>query len=329
MLRMPGFKFHAPHSAQEAVALMQRLPNAMYVAGGTDLLPNIKHRIFQPEHVIGLANAVPLGWSQVGDVLVIGAGTTLSQLSTLTAIPALAHAAGLVAGPQIRNMGTLGGNVLLDTRCVYYNQSEFWRKALGHCLKCEGTWCHVIASERTCVATQSSDTVPLLLAMDASLDLIGPDGARSLPLRSLYHFDGKQHLKLQAGELLTHVRVPMPGPGARSAYKKLRVRGGIDFPMLGVGIAGRFSGTGAECRIDALDIVIGAINPQPRPVKGVEAFVGRVLDDKTIDQLAALATKRARPQASVWGPGAPADKWRRSMVGVYVRDILRALRAQA
>ena len=128
---------------------------------------------------------------------IIGGGTRLSDLAQHTAIPPLAEAAGLVAGPQIRNMGTIGGNVLLDTRCLFYNQTEFWRKSLGYCLKAEGDWCHVIGGPKTCVAAQSSDTVPVLLAMDASITLLGPNGERVLKLRELYQFNGMDHLAIR------------------------------------------------------------------------------------------------------------------------------------
>ena len=322
MLRMDGFVYLAARSPEEAVALWHGHDDAMYVAGGTDLLPNVKHRIFRPRHVVGLAGALPSGWEERDGEIVIGAGTTLTALSSLDALAPLAAAAGVVAGPQIRNMGTLGGNILLDTRCLFYNQTEHWRKSLGYCLKAEGDWCHVVGGPKTCVATQSSDTVPVLLALDGRIRLLGPNGSREVALRDLYRFNGMDHLKMTPGELLTHVIVPAPGPRFRGSYQKLRTRGAIDFPQLSVAIAGTFDGLGADCVSDDLEIVIGAVNPQPKPVAGLAKLRGRPLSDETIDEISALTVKRTRPQASAHGEPA----WRRQMAGVFVRRALRALR---
>ena len=326
MLRMDGFSYHHAASPEAAVALYAAHPGSAYIAGGTDLLPNLKHRIFKHQNVIGLSAALPRGWRVVDDEaspsgrrVEIGAGTTLSRLATLAELPPLAAAAGLVAGPQIRNMGTLGGNVLLDTRCLFLNQTEFWRKSLGYCLKADGDWCHVVGGPKTCVATQSSDTVPVLLALDASIRLLGPDGERALRLRELYRFDGKDHLKIQPGEVLTHVLVPAPAPGFRGSYQKLRPRGSIDFPQLSVAITGAFDGYAPR----ALEIVIGAINPAPKPLRGLEPFLGRRLDEAAIAEIGELVQKQTRPQGSVAGDAS----WRRHMAVVYVRRGLEALAA--
>lgn len=322
MLRMDGFEVLLARSVEHAVDLYASHEQSLYVAGGTDLLPNLKHRILAPKHLIGLGGALPQGWrtveAEAGPLLEIGAGTRLSRLATLAEIPALAQAAGLVAGPQIRNMGTIGGNILLDTRCLYYNQSAFWRKSLGHCLKAEGDWCHVIGGPKTCVAAQSSDTVPVLLACNAMIQLSSASGRRTLSLRELYRFDGKDHLKIEPGELLTHVLVPLPGPGARGSYQKLRTRDSIDFPQLGLAIAARFDGAD----LAGLEIVVGAANPAPKPVRGLEALLGRPLDEAAIAQATDLVYKQTRPQAAVHGDPA----WRRQMAAVFTTRGLRALR---
>ena len=327
MLRMDGFDYVGARSAAEAVELHARLPAAMYVAGGTDLLPNLKHRILRPRNVVGLRGALPRGW-QAGEhdgapAMVIGAGTTLAAMAAglSDALPPLAQAAGLVAGPQLRNMGTIGGNVLLDTRCLYFNQTAEWRTALGYCLKAEGDWCHVIGGPKTCVAAQSSDCVPVLLTLGASLRLLSAEGERSLPLRDLYRFNGMDHLKLQPGELLTHVVVPLPGPGFRGSYQKLRRRGSIDFPQLGVAIAARFDGND----LAALDVVVGAVNPQPRAVSGLDGYVGRPLDDAAIAAIAERVVKATRPNEAVAGD----PDWRRRMAGIYAARGLQALRPAA
>ncbi|MCB9746384.1 MAG: FAD binding domain-containing protein [Alphaproteobacteria bacterium] len=332
MLRMPEFRYHNARSADEAVSLWSELGgaegrgkdavwSAMYVAGGTDLLPNIKHRLFTPKHLIGLGGLPRPTLGEADGHLIIDAGVRLDTLANdplvRAKLPPLAEAAGKVAGPQIRRMGTIGGNVLLDTRCLFYNQTEFWRKALGYCLKKEGTWCHVIGGPKTCVAAQSSDTVPVLLALDASIDLRSAEGERSLQLRDLYQFNGFDHLKLEPGELLTRVRVPLPGAGFRGRYSKLRVRGAIDFPQVGVAVTGTFEGDTPS----SLEIVVGAINPQPKPVRKLEAFLGKPLDAEAIEGIAELVGKQTRPQSSVAGD----TGWRRAMAGIMARRALTEL----
>lgn len=322
MLRMDGFTFQAATSPEEAVRLWHATEGSAYIAGGTDILPNIKHRIEQPRQLIGLATALPAGWEVVNNEVVIGAGTTLTALSKCDLLPAIATAAGLVAGPQLRNMGTIGGNVMLDTRCLFLNQSAHWRQSLGHCLKAEGTWCHVVGGPKTCVATQSSDTVPALMAHDARLRFLGPDGSQELSLAKLFRFDGIQNHTLDKGHLLTHIVVPVPHAHHRASYDKVRTRGAIDFPQLGVAIAGHLTGTGEACVAHSLTIVVGAVNPRPQAIKGVEKFAGRALTDATIAELGALVQKRVRPQGSVHGSPA----WRRSMARITVERGLKALR---
>jgi 4-hydroxybenzoyl-CoA reductase subunit beta len=318
MLRMDGFAYHQACDPAEAVALYQSLPGPMYIAGGTDLLPNVKHRILRPQSLIGIGRALPTGWSREGETIEIGAGTRLSTLARMVELPALAEAAGLVASPQIRNMGTIGGNVLLDTRCLFYNQTEFWRKSLGGCLKAEGDWCHVIDGPKTCVAAQSSDTVPVLLALGATIRLLGPDGSRELSLRELYRFDGMNHLKIEQGELLTHIVLPAPSPQLQGTYLKIRRRDSIDFPQLGLAIIIEVKAN----LLSQIDIVVGAVNPQPKPIRKLEAFIGKPLDDETIAAIAELVEKQTRPQSSVIGDPA----WRRSMAGHLTRTALKRLR---
>lgn len=332
MLRMPEFQVHRATRPEQAVALFGELGgcagrgreaqwSAMYLAGGTDLLPNLKHRLFSPRHLIHLDLPAPQV-QEAGEELVIDAGVRLQALAdsplVRRVLPPLAQAAGLVAGPQIRNMGTIGGNVLLDTRCLFYNQTEAWRQALGYCLKKEGGWCHVVGGPKTCVAAQSSDCVPVLLALDASLDLLGPAGPRSVRLRELYQYNGFDHLRLEPGELLLRVRVPRPAPGMRGSYTKLRTRGSIDFPALGLAVVGVWEGQTPT----ALEIVVGAINPQPKPVRGLEEHLGRPLGPDGIAAVAAAVYKQTRPQAAVAGD----PDWRRDMAGVFTRRALAALK---
>ena len=217
-------------------------------------------------------------------------------------------------------MGTIGGTVLLDTRCLFYNQTEFWRKSLGYCLKAEGDWCHVINGPKTCVAAQSSDTVPVLLAMNASIDLLGPTRTRNLSLRELYKFNGMDHLAIRPGELLTSIRIPKPGDGFCGTYKKLRRRDSIDFPQLGVAVCARFEND----TLTALDIVVGAVNPQPKPIRKLDPFIGQPLTDEAIETIGQIVEKQTRPQKSITGDAA----WRRSMAGIFAVRALRELRGQ-
>ncbi len=314
---MNDFSYARARTWEEALSLYE--PGAVYVAGGTDILPNVKHRLVRPSRAIAIGG-IP-GGIELGDALVIGATTSLQSIADSDAVrqlvPPLAQAAGLVAGPQIRNMGTLGGNVLLDTRCLYLNQTEAWRTALGYCLKAEGTWCHVVGGPKTCVAAQSSDTVPVLLALDARLRLLGPSGRRELAIRDLYRFNGMDHLSIEKGELLTEIVVPRPAVDFRGSYQKLRTRDSIDFPQLGLAIVAEVH----DGALGALQIVVGAANPQPKPLRGLEAFVGQPLSTGNIEAIADLVYKQTRPQGSVHG----SEAWRRQMARVLARRGLEAL----
>ena len=322
MLRMPEFKYAHPKSAQEAVDLMFSTENAHYVAGGTDLLPNIKNGLHEPSLLIGLGGLPKPEVTLSDGVISIDGGMKLAKLATsrtlLESAPSLAEACSLVAGPQIRNMGTLAGNVMLDTRCLYYNQSEFWRKALGYCLKKTGDWCHVISSPKSCVAAQSSDTVPVLMAMDASLVFLGRDGERRLKIRELFQFKGEDHLKLERGELLVSIEVPTSPDGALSCYRKVRPRGSIDFPQLGVAIVTSL----VDDNIEHLAICVGAISPTPKMIKGLDVFYGKPLTDEVIEKIALIAKKQSRPQGSVEG----GTKRRREMDAVEVELGLASFR---
>lgn len=312
MLRLEEFRLRHPKSWEEARAMWS--PDARYIAGGTDLLPNLKHRLARPKELVNLG-LLPGGVHEEGDTLVLDAALRLQDLADHPLVRAhaapLAQAAALVASPQIRTMGTLGGNVLLDTRCTYYNQSEFWRRSLGHCLKAEGSWCHVVGGPKTCVAAQSADTVPVLLAMDARLRLLD----RELPLRDLYQYNGMDHLRLAPGELVTAVIVPRRA--WRGSYTKLRTRDSIDFPQLGLAVCATMDGP----VVQTLEVVVGAVSPQPKPLRGLDAFCGRALDAAAIDAIADLVYKQTRPQAAVHGDPA----WRRQMAAVYTRRALAAL----
>jgi 4-hydroxybenzoyl-CoA reductase subunit beta len=326
MLRLPPFRYHRPGAVAEAVATMgEHDGRAMYVAGGTDLVPNMKHRLFEPDHLIALRGVDELrGVREENGALRIGAAETLSAVAAHPRVrelfPALATAAAHVAGPQLRNAGTIGGNVCLDTRCTYYNQTAFWRSALGYCLKKDGDVCHVTRVGKKCVAAHSADTPPVLMTLGATVTLVGAQGTREVPVADFFVADGIFNTRRAPDEILTDVRVPLASAGLRQAYAKLRQRKSIDFPLLTVAIAADLDG--GEVR--AIEGVVTALGSRPRALTGwSDVAVGRRLDDDVIEELAERAHAQCHPLENII---VDAD-WRRAMVPVYVRRALRELGA--
>jgi len=298
MIRLPPFTYLAPTTLAGAARLMaEHGREAMLVAGGTDLYPNMKRRQFEPKVLVGLRGLRELrgirGSAQAG--FTIGAGTTLSAVTAHRDIarefPALATAAGLVSSPQLRNMGTIGGNVCVDTRCNYYNQSYEWRRAIGFCMKKDGDICLVAPGSSRCWAVSSSDTAPVLWALGATLRLVGAEGERTIPMAALYQDDGIEYLAKRPDEIVADIQLPS-AEGWRSAYLKLRRRGSFDFPVLGVAVAARMDGDVVrEARI-----VLGAVASQPRPVeKAAAALVGQRVTRELIARVADLAAGPAKP----------------------------------
>src|SRR5215831_2064699 len=253
MLRLPSFTYVAARTVEEAVSRIAGAgPEGMLVAGGTDLYPNMKRRQFEPKVLIGLRAIRHLG-GVTGDRhkgMTVGAGLSLAGLAAQTEIRdgyrALAMAAGSVSTPPLRNMGTLGGNLCLDTRCNYYNQTYHWRKSIGFCMKKDGDICLVAPGSSRCWAVSSTDTAPVAIALGAQLRLVGPGGERVIPAAAFYRDDGIQYLAKAPDELLVEIILP-PSEGWRSTYWKLRRRGAFDFPILGVAAALRVDSGG---RID-------------------------------------------------------------------------------
>ncbi|MBX7098181.1 MAG: FAD binding domain-containing protein [Myxococcaceae bacterium] len=317
MLTLPPFQFHAPKSVAEAVALLQaKGGTAKLVAGGTDLLPNLKHRLFSPEHVVGLDAIDELkGVREEQGGLWVGAMTRLAELATHPLVAArhrsLAQAAGLVAGPQLREMGTLGGNLCLDTRCVYYNQTYFWRKALGFCLKKDGTVCHVVKSGRNCVAAASNDTATALLTLGASVRLAGPGGVRELKLDEFYVADGVANTVIAPGEVLLGAFVPAAAPGVVTAYQKLRIRGAIDYPALSVAVWAKVR----EGTLDEVRLAVSALAARPHVVKRLDAFAGKKAGPATWTELGVAAMRQCHPLTNINVDPA----WRREMIPVLVK----------
>lgn len=316
MLRMRPFDLHQPESLTEALALMQQHGDAArLLAGGTDVLPSLKLGQTRAAVLVSLRRLPELqGIDVQGGELRIGAASRLAEVAAdeqiLAHLPALAFAASRVAGPQIRNMGTLGGNLCLDTRCRYINQSDLWREALGGCLKSHGKECHVVPGGQGCVAALSSDTAPVLIAYGALLDLAGPVGVRTLPVAELYAVDGCHHLRLQPGEVIVAVRVPLPEPGTQVTYRKWSVRKSIDFPLVSVALR-------LDCAQGLLRsglLAVGALNPRPR-VLTLERWAGRAVDDTLAAELGQYAFERCRPL-----PNIPYDaEYRRERIAVEVR----------
>lgn len=324
MLPLPLFQHHAPRSIDEAVALLGDLgPSARIIAGGTDLLPNMKHGLFEPEHLVSLGAVKELvGVTRQDGFLVIGAMTKLDEVAAspevVSGAGALAEAAGAVGGPHHRRMGTLGGNVCLDTRCVYYNQTYFWREALGFCLKKDGTACHVVSSGKNCVVAASNDTAPALMVLDAQLVLRGPGGQRVVDANDFYTTDGIYNTVKRPDELVTFVRVP-ERPRRRSSFEKIRRRGAIDFPLLNC--AARID-VAEDGSLSSADLVVSTLAARPKRIKAAARVLGS-LDEALIAQLAEAAYKQCKPLTNLNDDMA----WRREMVRVIAKKALTRVAA--
>jgi len=322
-LRLPKFQYVAARSIPEAVdVLAEHGPKAMVVAGGTDLYPNMRRRMFTPEVRVGLRGISELHGVRAHPGLTLGSCVSLTDVAASPEIrarfPALAAAASLVSTPQLRNMGTIGGNICLDTRCNYYDQSAFWRKALGYCMKLEGDVCRVALSSPRCLATFSADTVPALIGYDASIRLVGADGERSVALRDLYQMDGMRWIKMQPGEILADVSIPHPD-GLRATYYKLRDRGSFDFPLAGVFVGVR---TAANGLVDRARLVLTGVYSMPVELtEAQDILLGNKLEPDVIGAAAEAAYARSRPVDNTGGTIIQ----RRRTVRVFVRRALEEL----
>jgi 4-hydroxybenzoyl-CoA reductase subunit beta len=314
MLRLPWFEYRAPRSVAEAAKILAgEGPRAMLVAGGTDLLPNMKRRHQAPQVLVSLRNVSEL--KKLNGVF--GAGLTLTELVKSDKTPsALRHAAAQVATPHLRNMGTLGGNLCLDTRCTYYNQTHEWRKAIDFCLKKDGDVCWVATASKRCVAVSSTDTAPALIALNAAVTLVSSAGEREVKVEELYRNDGIDYLSRRPDEILTEVRVPQ---GWKSTYWKLRRRGSFDFPILGVAAAVRTEGD----VVQEARIALGAVASRPFLVEKAGEFLkGKKLTDEVIAQASGLVANRAKPMDNT-----DMDLyWRKAVADDFAAYALRELR---
>jgi 4-hydroxybenzoyl-CoA reductase subunit beta len=302
MSLLPSFELIRAASVAEVVAARRSHADCRLLAGGTDLIANLRHGLGSPAALIditGLPGMQEIATEPSG--IRIGAGVTLSRLVDDALIrrhfPALADAAATVAGPTHRASATLGGNLCLDTRCVFYNQSEWWRRSNDFCLKYRGTVCHVAPTGNRCHAAYSGDTAPVLLALAAQAELGGADGTRWIALDELFRDDGAAHLTLGADEMLLSLRLPIE-PGLVAAYEKARFRGAIDFPLAGVAVSLRRTGTA----LSELRIALTGTNSRPWLVSGCEALIGRPLDDEALRQISKLVQKQVAPMRTTIAP---------------------------
>ena len=298
-------------------------PRAMFVAGGTDLFPKLKRRQFEIDTLIGLdflSRSVRNG----SEDCVIEAGVTLAAAARdehlNSRFAGYAQAAGLVSSPPLRNAGTIGGNLCVDTRCNYYDMTYEWRKAAGFCIKKDGDICLVAPSSPRCWAVSSSDTAPMAIALDGMVVLSGPDGERELPVGALYRDDGIQYMAKQPSEVVTALRL-RAAPETRSAYVKLRRRGSIDFPIAGAAVAVVLDGDEVRgCRI-----VLSAVASHPLQASAAEEFLkGRRLEPEAIREAAELAAKPAKPLDNA----DLSHVWRKRMVRVVVEQALERVSDQ-
>jgi 4-hydroxybenzoyl-CoA reductase subunit beta len=294
------------------------------LAGGTDLIPSMRQRLFEPEYVLDIRHIAELRGirPRPGNGVEIGALTTLTSTERSDFLqqhyPVLTEAAATVASPLLRNMGTIGGNICLDTRCLWYNQSLTWRKGCGFCIKKDGDLCHVAPGGTKCWAAFSGDTPAALLCLNAEVEIASASGVRRMRLSDFYTGEGDAYRKLQANELLTRVFLPESSADYRGVYRKLRIRGSIDYPLAGVAVAmKRSNGYVADARL-----AITAVNPAPLLVKGVtEMLEGKAVDEALAESVGVLAAKTAKPLTT----SALTPEYRREMIRVFTKRAVMAV----
>ena len=322
-MTMAPFQVVRPPSVEAAVrALAEHGPEAMIIAGGTDVVPNLQMKLFSPRVLVDLKAMRDLSTIKFSsrEGLTIGAMATLTHVLESAAVrqqfPVLASAVGTIAGPLQRNMGTIGGNLCLETRCRWYNQSYMWRTALGGCIKKDGDICHVAPGGDFCWAAWSGDSAAAFLALDAELEIASPRGARRIPICDFYRNDGNDRIALSHDELLTAVHVPPKMAGRRGLYHKLRIRDSIDYPLAGVAVTMDVDPQGI-CR-DAR-VALTAVNPAPLLVaQASEWLVGQKMSAELIERVAHAAIQTGKPLTT----SASTPVYRREMVRLFTRRAL-------
>jgi len=325
-MSLPDFQLARPRTLPDAIAFLREHENTRILAGGTDLLPSMGQKLFEPECVLDIRHLHELrGIRETEQGTEIGALTTLHEIEHSDFLaqhyPVLVEAAKTVASPVLRNMGTIGGNICLDTRCLWYNQSLTWRKSCGFCIKKDGDLCHVAPGGTKCWAAFSGDTPPALLCLNAEIEIVSESGARRLALRDFYTGLGDSHRKLASNELLTRVILPKSSAGYRGVYRKLRIRGSIDYPLAGVAVALKRS----NGHVEDLRIAMTAVNPAPVLVNGVSALLkGSHIDEAIAEAAGDLAAKTAKPLTT----SALTPEYRREMIRVFTKRAVLALAAK-
>jgi 4-hydroxybenzoyl-CoA reductase subunit beta len=324
-MSLPPFVLLRPRTLEAALGyLAQHGPEAMVIAGGTDVVPNLRAGLFAPRALVDIKGLGDLkGIEFDGEQgLRIGALTTITEIAESPVVqrhyPVLAEAAAMVASPVLRNMGTLGGNLCLETRCLWYNQSFTWRKSCGFCLKKDGSVCHVAPGGQRCWAVWSSDTAPALLTLEAELGIASPRGTRWLPLGEFYRNDGMDRMRLKKDELVVGVRVPARAAGLRGSYSKLRIRNSIDYPLAGVAVAMKVED--GVCR--SVRMGLTGVNPAPMLVGDVSKLIeGKPYSRELVEEAAQAAIRTGKPlKTSVSTP-----EYRRDILRVYARRSLTRL----
>lgn len=324
---LPDFTLERPTTLDEALTALAREPGARAIAGGTDLLPNMRHGLAAPPRLIDLSGLPGMAEIRIGadGALELGAGITLARLASnpdlARQLPALAEAARAAAGPGHRSAATLGGNLCQDTRCIFYNQSAWWRQTNGYCLKREGDTCHVAPQGKRCHAAFCSDLAPVLLAQRAEIELVSGCATRRLPLADLYQDDGADHLLLEPDELLTRVFVPAPAAGQRCGYRKARVRGAMDFPLAAVAVT-LVLRAGV---VERLDIGISGTNSRPLRLEGLDVLQGQAVDATLIAAVAKTVQKQVSPMRST----TTESNYRRQVASTLAQRLIRTLADEA
>jgi 4-hydroxybenzoyl-CoA reductase subunit beta len=325
MTDMPAFQLIRAASIADVIAARRAHPGCRLIAGGTDLIANLRNGLCATDMLVDLTGIAELQEIRTGiGEIRIGAAVTLARLTAdpriRQALPALAEAAEMVAGPAHRASATVGGNLCLDTRCVFYNQSEWWRRSNAFCLKYAGTTCHVAPTGKRCHAAYSGDLAPLLLVLRATAEVVGETGIHTVELADLFQEDGAAHLRLRNDEILTAVRVTA-APGLVTKYEKVRYRGAIDFPLAGVAVClRRANGALADIRV-----ALTGTNSRPFLLAGCDSLVGRPLDAEVLKQLDRLVQHQVSPMRTTLAPA----HYRRRVAAALAGRLAKELFARA
>jgi 4-hydroxybenzoyl-CoA reductase subunit beta len=325
-MSLPNFKLLRPRTMEDALRFLHRFGGELQiVAGGTDLIPSLRQRLFAPAYVMDIRGIAELEGIRVraGEGVEIGALTTLTSIEDSSFLhrnyPVLHEAAKTVASPILRNMGTIGGNICLDTRCLWYNQSLTWRQSCGFCIKKDGDLCHVAPGGSKCWAAFSGDTPPALLCLGAEVEIAGPNGVRRVALTHFYSNDGAAGTKLEKNEMLTRVFLPESSAGYRGVYQKLRIRGSIDYPLAGVAVVVKKNG-----RIEDARVAITAVNPAPLLIPGAgHALLGKSTSEE-LEHAATVVGELAARTAKPLTTSALTPEYRREMIRVFAKRAVLA-----